>query len=81
MKDALKHIITKNDFTAQALTNKIIANAVQNIVFDLHTDKTKEEIINNLRNGLDLKSTAYTEIIEAGFSYAIENGLIKARGK
>lgn len=81
MKEALKHIITKNDFTAQALTNKIIANAVQNVVFDLHTDKTKEEIIDNLRTGLDLKSIAYTEIIETGFSYAVENGLIKARGK
>lgn len=79
MKESLKHIVTKNDFTAKALTNRLIAYAIQNVVFDLHSIKSKTEIISVLKQNLKIKSSAYEEMIESGFSYAIENSLIKER--
>lgn len=79
MKESLKHIVTKNDFTAKALTNRLIAYAIQNVVFDLHSIKSKSEIISALKQSLQIKSSAYEEMIESGFSYAVENSLIKER--
>lgn len=78
MRDTLKHIVTKNDLTAQAITNKIIANAVQNVIFDFESDKTKNEIIFETQNYLSLNSS-HSEIIEKGFEYALKSGFIKNR--
>ena len=78
MRNKLKQIVTKNDLTAQAITNKIIANTVQNVIFDLETDKTKNEIMQETLKYLSLNSSHYN-LIENGFEYAVNSGLIKNR--